>query len=154
VLTLATKVKKMADLITYLEGVNKSPYVVPADEAEWDAVYAAALSLKAAMEADGLGLSSRVLYCEPDGTVVVDTGKGASNTWANFQLKAINENHNTRPAIMFAQLSVGAYGAEEKNSTSVGKVQQYAAVRVGAASSTGAGAQFANQGTLRISRDA
>lgn len=132
-------------LLTYLNDVNTSAFSVPADETEWTAVYRAAEDLKFQMVAAGFGASSRVLYSEPDGTVVVDTGKGASNTWENYELKQINENHNTRPAIMFAQLSIGGVGAEKKNSTSVATVQEYAAARVGL--------HFDNQGTLRISRN-
>jgi hypothetical protein len=48
---------------------------------------------------------SRIVITLPDGTVVVDTSKN-NNTYANFQAKAINENHNTRVAILDAQLVV------------------------------------------------
>ena len=49
------------------------------------------------VEAEGLAATianGRVVITLPDGTVVVDTSKGASNTYNNFKAKTINENHN------------------------------------------------------------
>jgi hypothetical protein len=67
----------------------------------------------AALIADG-----RVVITLPDGTVVVDTSKGAANTYQNFQDKVINENHNTRVAILDAQIYDCGVGLETKTSTS------------------------------------
>jgi len=118
---------------------------IPSSSSEYDSVLAACIALRDTLEGV-VGPSARVLYCEPDGTVVVDTAKGPSNTWSNFQLKMVNENHNTRVAISTAQEWPSGYGAEVKESTSTGTKQVYAAGRLGN--------QFENRGTLRWSYDA
>ncbi|MEI2656079.1 MAG: hypothetical protein V9G16_02625 [Nitrosomonas sp.] len=64
--------------------------------------------------------NGRVIVTLPDGTVVVDTSKGANNTYANFIDKAINENHNTRVAILDAQIYDCGVGLETKTSSSTG----------------------------------
>ena len=81
----------------------------------------------AAMIANG-----RVMITLPDGTVVIDTAKGANNTYANFQAKAINENHNSRIAILNAQLFACGAGVETKTSTTTGTTEVYVAKRLGA----------------------
>ncbi|MBL8498249.1 hypothetical protein ABF87_07000 [Nitrosomonas sp. JL21] len=92
----------------------------------------------AALIADG-----RVVVTLPDGTVVVDTSKGAANTYQNFQDKVINENHNTRVAILDAQLYDCGVGLETKTSTSTGSEEVYVAKRLGA--------YLNSAGTVRLS---
>ena len=75
--------------------------------------------------------NGRVVVTLPDGTVVVDTSKGANNTYANFIDKAINENHNTRVAILDAQIYDCGVGLETKTSTSTGVAEIYLAKRLG-----------------------
>lgn len=67
----------------------------------------------------------------PDGTVVVDTSKGTANTYQNFKNKVINENHNTRVAILDAQIYDCGVGLETKKSTTDNVVESYVAKRLG-----------------------
>lgn len=76
--------------------------------------------------------NGRVVVTLPDGTVVVDTAKGAANTFANFEAKAINENHNTRVAILDAQIYDCGVGLETKTSSTTGVAEVYLAKRLGA----------------------
>lgn len=80
----------------------------------------------AAMIANG-----RIVVTLPDGTVVVDTSKGANNTFDNFKAKTINENHNTRVAILDAQLWSCGVGLETKTSSTDNVVESYLAKRLG-----------------------
>ncbi len=73
----------------------------------------------------------RVVVTLQDGTVVVDTSKGASNTYVNYIAKKINENHNSRIAILDAQLYECGVGVETKRSTTDNKVESYVAQRLG-----------------------
>ena len=75
--------------------------------------------------------TGRVVVTIPDGTVVVDTGKGGLNTYANYLAKAINENHNSRVAIFEAQAYPCGIAVETKLSSSVGQKDSYLAVRLG-----------------------
>lgn len=86
--------------------------------------------------------SARVVVTLPDGTVALDTGK-STNSLANFKAKAINENHNTRLAILDAQLFPCGFGLETKVSTSVGGVEVAIAKRIGA--------YMNSLGTVRVS---
>lgn len=89
--------------------------------------------------------TGRVVITLPDGTVVIDTSKdNAANTLANFQAKKINENHNTRVAILDAQIYDCGVGVETKLSSSTGGVEEYVAKRLGA--------YLKSAGTARISR--
>jgi len=90
--------------------------------------------------------TGRVVVTLPDGTVVYDSKETVNNTWSNFNGKIINENHNTRPAIMEAQLFNYGKGYESKYSTSTGSQENYAAFRIG-----GLGASL---GTIRFSTKA
>jgi len=91
----------------------------------------------------------RLLLTLPDGTVLFDsaradgTATAQDNSFQNFQAKTINENHNTRVAIMYAQLSPLGLGWERKLSTSTEEVETYVAMRLGP--------QFASSGTMRLS---
>ena len=88
--------------------------------------------------------NGRIVVTLPDGTVVVDTSKGANNTYANFIDKAINENHNTRVAILDAQIYDCGVGLETKTSSSTGVQEVYLAKRLGA--------YLDSVGTVRLSR--
>ncbi|MCC8995926.1 MAG: hypothetical protein LM517_02440 [Nitrosomonas sp.] len=79
----------------------------------------------------GLIANGRVVITLPDGTVVIDTAKGAANTFANFDAKKINENHNTRISILDAQLYDCGVGLETKTSTTTDVKEVYLAKRLG-----------------------
>jgi hypothetical protein len=87
--------------------------------------------------------NGRVVITLPDGTVVVDTSKGANNTFANFQAKTINENHNSRVAILDAQLFECGIGVETKRSSTTGAIEDGVARRLGV--------YLNNAGTARMS---
>lgn len=78
------------------------------------------------------GTSYRVVATLTDGTVWFDSSKGASNTYANFKSKSINENHNTRRPFMEVLLSDKNFSYEAKNSTSTGLYEERVVMRVGA----------------------
>lgn len=75
--------------------------------------------------------NGRIVITLPDGTVVVDTSKGTANTYQNFKNKVINENHNTRVAILDAQIYDCGVGLETKKSTTDNIVESYVAKRLG-----------------------
>ena len=81
----------------------------------------------------------RVLVTLSDGHVAYDSSKGVNNTFANFQSNTINENHNTRVAILTALLGNSNLGFETKFSTSTGISQAYCAARMGLATSNALG---------------
>lgn len=86
------------------------------------------------VEAEGLAATianGRVVITLPDGTVVVDTSKGANNTYNNFKAKTINENHNSRVAILHSQIYDCGLGLETKLSTTDNTVEYYLARRLG-----------------------
>ena len=70
-----------------------------------------------------LRTSCRILCTLPDGQVWFDSGKGTKNTYENFESKSINENHNTRIAILEALRN--NEGQEVKFSTSSGFLEEY-----------------------------
>jgi hypothetical protein len=76
-------------------------------------------------------VGGRVVITLPDGTVVIDTFQGATNTYANFQAKTINENHGSRIAIHHSLSQQCGVGWERKLSTTTETVQNYVAVRLG-----------------------
>jgi hypothetical protein len=121
---------RLASLKTKLDAV--------ADQATYAPLLAEA-NAAAASTANG-----RVVVTLPDGTVVVDTSKGAANTYANFVAKTINENHNSRVAILDAQLFECGIGVETKRSATTGAVEVYVARRLGA--------YLDSSGTARISK--
>jgi hypothetical protein len=109
------------------------------NQASYQVLYDAALELAAKLNvATGL-TGGRVVVTDPDGLVVVDTAKGALNTYANFQAGAnpatfaqtINVNHNSRVSILDAQQWPCGVGVETKFSNSVQTFQNYVAVRLG-----------------------
>lgn len=91
--------------------------------------------------------SPRLLVAESDGTVVIDTSRAAgstnANTYANWQAKLINENHNTRVAVMAAQMFPCGVGYETKFSSTLGISQSYVGIR--------GGPYLNNPGTFRLS---
>jgi hypothetical protein len=104
--------------------------------------YAAVLALAQDIANDLPG--GRVVLTAQDGTVAVDTNAGALNTFANFQARAINENHNTRLAIGAAQEYPCSIGIERRLSTSTGNFETSVAVRLGD--------HLSSAGTIRFSR--
>ncbi|HMV13502.1 MAG TPA: hypothetical protein PKD88_08890 [Nitrosomonas sp.] len=99
------------------------------------------------IEAEGLAATianGRVVITMPDGTVVVDTSKGANNTYDNFKAKTINENHNSRIAILHSQLYDCGLGLETKLSTTDNTKENYLARRLGA--------YLNSAGTVRLSQ--
>ena len=87
--------------------------------------------------------SPRLVVTETDGTVIYDTAAGDRNTYQNWKSKTINENHNTRVAIMTAQMFDCGVGYETKYSSTVGTNQNYVAIR--------AGPYLNSAGTFRLS---
>jgi hypothetical protein len=83
--------------------------------------------------------SLRVLITISDGRVAYDSSKGANNTFARYQSGLINENHNTRVAIMVALLGNSGVGNEDKFSTSTGINESYNALRMGLSTSNALG---------------
>lgn len=116
-----------------------------AQTAAYTALWNAAITLSSGV------LNGRVVITLPDGTVVVDTGKGtAVNTYANYMAKAINENHNTRIAIHDAQEYECAEGVETKWSTSIG-ASEYTVARRLPDGNTYATGYRNSEGTIRLS---
>src|SRR5689334_5825122 len=108
------------------------------------------------------GASPRLLLAESDGTVIYDSaqfgktvtnntascgtlGTVPRNSYASFCTKQVNENHNSRIAILDAQLYTCGLGVETKFSTSVNKTQSYVAERLGD--------YLDSAGTARYSKD-
>lgn len=126
---LVTGTPSAANLITDLSGVHDQT------------TYATLLT-----DSNGVAgklATGRIVVALPDGTVVVDTSKGAANTFANFQAKTINENHNSRVAIYSAQQYPCGVALERKFSSTDGTVETYVAIR--------AGTHLDSFGTIRIS---
>jgi hypothetical protein len=101
-----------------------------ATETQYQALFSLATAKVAAANAAIPTTSARIVITLPDGTVVVDTGK-STNTLDNFKSKAINENHNSRLAILDAQQYPCGFGMETKVSTSVGAKEVSLAKRIG-----------------------
>jgi hypothetical protein len=84
--------------------------------------------------------NGRVLLALPDGTVMIDTSRpddptnvlAVGNSFAHFQAKTVNENHNSRVAIFDAQEWPCGGGIERKFSSSTGFTETYLAIRLGA----------------------
>ena len=95
--------------------------------------------------------NGRLLIALADGTVVVDTSKPVDptnkaklgNSFKHFSDKTVNENHNTRIAILDSQLHVCGVGVETKLSTTDNKKESYVAIRLGV--------HLNNSGTARLS---
>jgi hypothetical protein len=97
--------------------------------------------------------SGRIVVVDSDGLVIVDTSKGALNTFANAEdganpatfASAINVNHNSRLAILDAQQFDNGVGVETKLSNSTNTIQSYVAIRLGLI--------LNNVGTFRMSQN-
>ena len=95
--------------------------------------------------------NGRVVVTVPDGTVVLDTARTddptnvlpTGNSFQHFQGKTVNENHNSRVAILDAQEWPCGFGLEAKFSTSTNQREIYVAVRLGT--------HLDSNGTARIS---
>ena len=72
----------------------------------------------------------RVVLTLADGTVAVDTSKN-NNSFSNFQSKIINENHNSRIAILCSLLSNSGISLETKFSTTTRSKSYDIAQRMG-----------------------
>jgi hypothetical protein len=75
--------------------------------------------------------NGRVTLILPDGTTVIDTSKGAANTWANDQAKLINENLDSRLSVLSSQLFTCGVAIERKLSTATGFFEHVLSVRLG-----------------------
>ena len=102
---------------------------------------------KAANKLTELSNSSRtrILVAQPDGTVTYDSSKGVLNTFAKAKKKEINENHNTRPSMMSAQLTCDGRGNEIKFSSSTNQIEVYCARTI-------VDNYGNNKGTVRLSK--
>ena len=99
---------------------------------QWTAMYNAVKAFVAA-QSSTLYPGLRVVVTLPDGQVAIDTSKGdTGNTFAKFQGKTINENHNSRLSILTALLSNAGTGYEQKYSSSEQNFEIYSAQRMGA----------------------
>jgi hypothetical protein len=95
--------------------------------------------------------NGRMVVALPDGTVVLDTSKpddptntlASGNSFAHYQGKTVNENHNTRIAVHDAQEWPCGIGIERKFSSTTGFTETYAAIRMGT--------HLDNIGTARLS---
>jgi hypothetical protein len=120
---------KGKEIISTYTNLNATTY---AKFAEWFSFLSAS--------GPAVGLSGlRLMFCEADGTVLYDSAQGVNNTLQMYRDKKINENHNSRLAIIKALLSASGRGYEVKRSTSTGVVETYLALRLGTSSETPAG---------------
>ena len=100
--------------------------------------------------------SIRLLVSDSDGTVAYDSNiyigptlkspsqPPVTSIFSDYTSKKINENHNSRAAIMTALISNAGVGIEQKWSTSTNNFTQYLAVRIGINSET-------SYGVIRVS---
>jgi len=117
------------------------PFKTKLDAVKDQATYA---TLLAEAKATAAAITNgRIVVTLADGTVAVDTSK-TNNSYANFKAKKINENHNSRIAILDSQLFECGIGVETKRSTTDGVVETYVARRLGN--------YLDNPGTVRISK--
>jgi hypothetical protein len=84
------------------------------------------------------GSDARIIIVNSDGKVGLDTSK-SNNSFQNYRDGLINENHNSRVAIMSALLSNSGVAFEEKLSGTNRRYENYMAVRVGAGATNSAG---------------
>ena len=105
-------------------------FFLDASATQWEDMSAALVAIMADASA-ALIPSPRILVTLSDGTVAYDTGKPTSNNFVKFVLKQVNENHNSRVAILTALLSTSGMGTEQKYSTSTRKTESYLAIRIG-----------------------
>lgn len=103
------------------------------DQATYEALLGRAKSIASSI-GDG-----RMLVALPDGTVVLDTARpddptntmSSGNSYEHFVEKTVNENHNSRVAILSAQQYPCGVGLERKVSTTTNTSETYFALRLG-----------------------
>ena len=103
------------------------------DQASYAVLLARARALVARIE------NSRLVITLPDGTVVLDTARRddptnvleEGNSYMHFVEKTVNENHNSRVAIMAAQWYPCGVAVERKLSTTTNQTESYVALRLG-----------------------
>ena len=101
------------------------------DQAHYDKWLAGIMSWRDTVGVAGVkGADCRVLVTISDGTVGLDTAK-TNNSYANYKAKVINENHNTRAAIMQSLLSGNGKGFETKISSTNRRFETYSSTRYG-----------------------
>jgi hypothetical protein len=128
-----------ADITAFSTAMTPLSNFSSATDAQYQALADLAAAKVAAANTALTVTTARVVVTLPDGTVVLDTGKPANttvtpatgSTLANFKSKTINENHNTRLAILAAQQYPCGFGMETKVSTSVGAQEVAVAKRMG-----------------------
>jgi hypothetical protein len=129
----------IADITAFTSAMTPLSNFSTATDAQYQVLAdLAAAKVSAANTALGV-TTARVVVTLPDGTVVLDTGKPANltvtpatgSTLANFKAKTINENHNSRLAILDAQQYPCGFGMETKVSTTLGLQEVAVAKRVG-----------------------
>ena len=108
-------------IIVFLNTYNENTY---------NTMSSALFAAKNSFTASGVN-NTRILVTLPDGTTMFDTSKNNNNSFQNAKDKAINENHNSRLAIMVAGLGQSGVGMEKKFSTSTRLNEQYLAHRIG-----------------------
>ena len=139
--------KKLYDILKLDTTVIKTKLDAVKDQA----TYALLLKYARVVATDPKLVKGRLLITLADGTVVVDTNKlddaanklPAGNSFAHFSAKTVNENHNSRIAILDSQLHVCGLGVETKLSTTDNTKESYVAIRLGA--------HLNNSGTARLS---
>jgi hypothetical protein len=134
------------DTILKTDTANIKSYLdLVKDQTTYTALYNYAKKVSASI------LNGRLVVTLPDGTVVVDTGKpldatnvlAQGNSYVHFTKKTVNENHNSRIAILDSQDHVCGVGVETKVSTTDKTRESYVAIRLGA--------HLNNSGTARLS---
>jgi len=98
-----------------------------ASESEWNTMHSSISQWVSSNSFNANGL--RVLVALADGTVCYDSASN-KNTHAHFITKDINENHNSRVAILQALLGNSGVGFETKLSTSTNSMTNYLAQRI------------------------
>ena len=106
------------------------------NELSWNAMIVSAQSWINANKASNPGL--RVLISLSDGTVAFDSNSSL-NSFVDFKEKKINENHNSRVALMSALISSNGVGLELKFSISTNQFTNYIAQCVGLSSQNSMG---------------
>jgi hypothetical protein len=104
----------------------------PGTQANWERMHNAIQHFMNTNTAQQSHVGLRVLVTLADGHVAYDTSK--TNTWANFRANTINENHNSRPAIMSALLGNLGMGYEVKYSSTDNQKEAYHVQRMGPSS--------------------
>lgn len=120
--------------------------LLEADSVEGPALYDAFLAKLVDLFDITLGASSpRLVVTQAYGTVVIDTYKGANNTYDNWKAGIISQNLNTHIATLSSQLYEAGVGYSTGLSSITNTFQRFVAIR--------AGAYLDNPGSFRLSED-